>query len=183
VNKWSQKRKIMRRYDLTARMYDERYADEQAAKYQVALKCLDIDGSVLDVGCGTGLFFSHIVPHAQTVVATDISRSLLLQSKKRAKASLNVHLIRADADRLPFIDSCFDVVFAFTLLQNMPKPLETLSELKRNAKRGAHVVVSGLKKIFSLDAFTMLLEDAGLQVISFEDGEALRCNVAVTVRR
>ena len=53
MNKWSQKRRVMRRYDLTARMYDERYAEEQAAKYRAALKHLDIHGSVLDVGCGT----------------------------------------------------------------------------------------------------------------------------------
>jgi ubiquinone/menaquinone biosynthesis C-methylase UbiE len=182
LNKWSQKRKIMRRYDLTARMYDARYAEEQAAKYQAALKHLDIHGSVLDVGCGTGLFFNHIVDDAQTVVGVDISRLLLLQAKERARAFFNVHLIQADADHLPFREACFNVVLAFAVLQNMPKPLETLSELRRSAKRGAHVVVSGLKKVFSLEAFTVLLHDAGLQVVSFEDGEGLKGNVSVTVR-
>jgi len=182
VNKWSQKRKVMRRYDLTARMYDERYAEEQAAKYHAALKHLDMHDSVLDVGCGTGLFFSHIAAETQTVAAADTSRSLLLQAKERARAFLNVHLVQADADHLPFRDACFNVVFAFTVLQNMPNPSETLSELKRNAKRDAHIVVSGLKKAFSLEVFTALLHDAGLQVVSLEDGEALKCHVAVTVR-
>jgi ubiquinone/menaquinone biosynthesis C-methylase UbiE len=182
VNKWSQKRKIMRRYDLTARMYDTRYAEEQAAKYHAALKHLDIHDSVLDVGCGTGLFFSHVVADAQNVVGVDISNSLLLQAKERTRTFFNVHLVQADADHLPFRDACFNVVLAFTVLQNMPKPLETLSELRRSAKRGAHVVASGLRKAFSLEAFKVLLHDAGLQVVSLEDAETLKCHVSVTIR-
>ena len=183
MNKWSQKRKIMRRYDLTARMYDARYAEEQASKYQAALKHLDIHGNVIDVGCGTGLLFSHVVADAQNVVGVDISRSLLFQAKERTRAFFNVHLVQADADHLPFRDACFNVILAFTVLQNMPKPLETLSELRRSAKRGAHVAVSGLKKTFSLEAFRVLLHDAGLQMVSLENAEALKCHVSVAIRR
>jgi ubiquinone/menaquinone biosynthesis C-methylase UbiE len=182
VNKWSQKRKVMRRYDLTARMYDERYAEEQAAKYQAALKHLGIHGGVLDVGCGTGLLFSNVAAEAQTVVGADSSRLLLLQAKERARAFRNVHLVQADADYLPFKDSQFDVVFAFTVLQNMPNPSETLSELKRNTKQGASIVVTGLKKAFSLEAFGALLLAAGLQVVYVEDADELKCHVAVAVR-
>ena len=184
MNKWNQKRRIMRRYDLTARMYDARYAEEQAAKYQAALAHLNITGhsTVLDVGCGTGLFFSHIAPQAQTVVGVDISRLLLLQAKKRAQRFHNVHLVQADGDHLPFSDKQFSVVFAFTVLQNMPKPLETLSELKRNAECCGHVVVSGLKKAFSLEDFSALLQDAGLKVVYVEDADGLKCHVAVIVQ-
>jgi ubiquinone/menaquinone biosynthesis C-methylase UbiE len=184
VNKWNQKRKIMRRYDLTAEMYDVRYAEEQAVKYQAALKHLNIarNSSVLDVGCGTGLLFSHVAAEAQTVVGVDISGKLLLQAKERTRDCRNVHLVQADADHLPFKDNYFNVVFAFTVLQNMPKPLETLSEIKRNAKRDASIAVSGLKKAFSLEAFRELLQNAGLQLVFLEDADVLKCYVAVTVR-
>ena len=64
----------------------------------------------------------------------------------------------------------------------MPKPLETLSEIKRIVECGAYVVVTGLKKVFSLEAFQALLQDAGLQVVSIDDTDALKCYVAVTVR-
>jgi malonyl-CoA O-methyltransferase len=182
VNKWDQKRRIMRRYDLTARMYDERYAEEQEVKYQAALERLDMHGSVLDVGCGTGLLFSHVAAEAETVVGVDISRFLLRKAKERTRDFRNIHLVQADADHLPFSDACFRVVFAFTVLQNMPAPSETLSELKRNVERGGLVVVSGLKKAFSLEAFRELLQNAGLHVVSLKDADALKCYVAVTVR-
>jgi ubiquinone/menaquinone biosynthesis C-methylase UbiE len=184
VNKWSQKRTTMKRYDLTAEMYEMRYAEEQAAKYKAAIESLNInpDSKVLDVGCGTGLLFSKVAAEAQTVVGVDISSELLRQARERARKFRNVHLVQADADHMPFISNNFNVVFAFTVLQNMPKPLETLREIKRNTTRDASVVVTGLKKIFSLKAFQALLQNAGLQVIALEGADPLRCYVAVTVQ-
>jgi ubiquinone/menaquinone biosynthesis C-methylase UbiE len=174
----------MRRYDLTAEIYEMRYAEEQIAKYNAALECLRIarHSILLDVGCGTGLLFRHVATQTKMVVGVDISRKLLRQAKDCARRFCSVHLIQADADHLPFKDAAFSVVFAFTVLQNMPKPLETLSEIKRNVKRDAPIVVTGLKKVFSLQAFRELLQRSGLQIISIKDADALECYVAVTVR-
>ena len=73
----------------------------------------------------------------------------------------------------------FDAVFAFTVLQNMPEPSETLNQLKLVAKPGGKVVVTGLKKAFSLNAFMDVLEGSGLCMVSFVDMEDLKCYVAV----
>ena len=183
MNKWNQKRTIMRCYDSTAEMYEIRYAKEQATKYKAALEHLDINsGSVVDVGCGTGLLFSEVAAEAQEVVGVDVSGKLLLQARERARIFRNVQLVQADADHLPFKNDHFSVVFAFTMLQNMPKPLETLSEIKRIAECGASVVVTGLKKVFSFEAFQALLREAGLQVVFHDETDSLKCYVAVTVR-
>jgi hypothetical protein len=40
-----------------------------------------------------------------------------------------------------------------------------------------------LKKTFSLEAFRVLLHDAGLQMVSLENAEALKCHVSVAIRR
>jgi len=184
LNTWDQKRKLIRRYDLTAKMYDVRYAEEQELKYTKALPRLNIARSsvVLDAGCGTGLLFKHVAAEAKTVVGVDISGKLLLRAKESARDFRNVHLIRADADHMPFTDNHFGVIFAFTVLQNMPKPLETLNEIKRIAKFEASIVVTGLKKAFSLEDFRKLLQSAGLRLVSLEDADALKCYVAVTVQ-
>ena len=117
--------------------------------------------------------------NAQTVVGVDVSRKLLLKAKEQANASQNVFLVQADADHLPFSDDFFDPVFAFTVLQNMPEPSATLNELKRVAKCDGRVVVTGLKKAFSLGAFMDVLEGSGLRAVSFVDDESLNCYVAV----
>ena len=184
VSEWKQKRRVMRRYDLTAQLYDVRYAEEQEAKYKIALKNLTITSNshVLDVGCGTGLLFSHVAAEAETVVGLDVSGKLLLQAKERAKNFRNIHLVQADADHLPFKNEYFTVVFAFTVLQNMPKPAETLNEIKLTAKHDGSIVVTGLKKIFSLEVFGELLQQAGLRVVSLKDDGTLKCYVAVSLR-
>jgi len=174
---------VMRRYDLTSQMYNQRYAEEQEAKYEAALEGLrnsvNGDSAVLDVGCGTGLFFNHVAAQANIVVGVDISRKLLLKAKEQAGALQNVFVLQADADHLPFRKAFFDAVFAFTVLQNMPKPSETLNELKRVAKFGGRVVVTGLKKTFSLNTFMDVLESTGLRIVAFVDNENLKCYVAV----
>lgn len=182
MSSWKQKRRVMRRYDLTARLYDMQYAEEQEAKYRIALENLKVEGTILDVGCGTGLLFAHVATKAETVVGVDVSKQLLLQARKRAEKFCSAQLVQADADHLPFNNACFTVVFAFTVLQNMPKPSETLMEIKRTAKRDAFIVITGLKKTFSLEAFGKLLQQAALQVVSLKDDDTLKCYVATSLQ-
>jgi malonyl-CoA O-methyltransferase len=179
MTSWKNKRKVMQRYDLTAEMYEDRYAEEQKAKYKAALRNLEItDKAVLDVGCGSGLFFSHVTNQASIAVGVDISRKLLLKAKKQTEGLQNVMFLQADADHLPFREALFDAVFSFTVLQNMPKPAETLNEFKRAAKLGARVVVTGLKKAFQLNEFMDVLENSGLKIFAFVNNEGLKCYIA-----
>ena len=170
----------MQRYDLTSEIYEERYAEEQKAKYKAALENINVANcAVLDVGCGSGLFFSHVASKAKVVIGVDISRKLLLKAKEQAHAFQNVLILQADADHLPFREAFFDAVFAFTLLQNMPNPSETLRELKGVSKVGGKALATGLKKAFSLNSFMDYLERTGLQIVSFVDEEDVKCYVAV----
>ncbi|HUK85394.1 MAG TPA: hypothetical protein VLU95_06000, partial [Candidatus Acidoferrum sp.] len=62
---------------------------------------------------------------------------------------------------------------------NMPKPTETIDELKRTTKVDGRVVVTGLKKAFTLTNFMDFLESSGLTVVSFVNDENLKCYIAV----
>lgn len=176
---WKNKRRVMKRYDLTAEMYEERYAEEQKAKYKSALENVNVAGGmVLDVGCGSGLFFREVAAQSEMVVGVDISRRLLLKAKERGGGFGNVVILQADADHLPFKDAFFDAVFAFTVVQNMPEAAETVRELKRVTKLGGRVIVTGLKKAYPLNTFMDILEGSGMNVLSFIDNEDLKCYVA-----
>jgi ubiquinone/menaquinone biosynthesis C-methylase UbiE len=179
---WNQKRSIIRRYNLTAHMYEVRYAEEQNAKIKAALEAdvINKNSLVLDAGCGTGLFFDYVAHEARTIVGLDVSKKMLLEAKRHADNFQNVNLILADADNMPLKERVFRNVFAFTLLQNMPSPAKTLSEIKRVANRNAIIVVTGMKKAFTLKEFEKLLRNAGLKVVSLKH-EGLKCFVAVCV--
>lgn len=185
MSEWNQKRNTMRHYNLTAKSYDELYADEQKTKIEKALEKVGIDKNslILDCGCGTGLLFDYMSDKAKGVVGLDISSGLLEVAKKRAKKFDNVQLVLADADYAPFKNSVFGGVFAVTLLQNMPNPEETLAELKRVAETNAFLVVTGLKKKFSLGSFEALLRKLKLNIMEIVDGDAaLKCYVAICMK-
>jgi arsenite methyltransferase len=170
----------MQLYNVTAEMYDERYAQEQERKYKKALENVYLTRkTVLDVGCGSGLFFKEVSAQAGMVIGVDVSRKLLLKAKEQGNAFSNVAVLQADADHLPFRDELFGAVFAFTVLQNVPKPVETLNELKRVTKKDEKIVVTGLKKAFPITSFIDLLDGSGLIVTAFVDDEAINCYVAV----
>ena len=103
------------------------------------------------LAAGQACFSQEATAGAEMVVGVDISRKLLLKANEQAKALGNVFVLQADADHLPFREDFFDAVFAFTVLQNMPKPSKTLRELKRVANLAGRVVVTGLKKAFPLE--------------------------------
>ncbi|MEM3090514.1 MAG: methyltransferase domain-containing protein [Candidatus Bathyarchaeia archaeon] len=181
MSEWKLKRGSMRLYNLTAKSYDEQYAEEQRAKIENALKSLKIDDHslILDCGCGTGLLFEYVAKKADIVIGLDISKNILAEAKRRAKAFGNVGLVLADADYPPFKDDVFSHVFAVTLLQNMPDPHRTLAEICRVAEENAYIVVTGLKKKFSLKVFKSLLLKLGLNVIEISNGnDSLKCYVA-----
>jgi len=183
MSKWNKKLRIMRRYDLTAYIYDMRYSEEQTEKINAALKsiCIKEHSIILDVGCGTGLLFNHVAEKTQMTVGLDISKKALLLAKERAKKLANVHLIWADADVLPFSDEAFSHVFAITLIQNMPNPARTLKEVKRVTKNHSVIVVTGLKKKFSFKSFSRLLRKVSLNVTEMKN-ENLKCYVAICSR-
>lgn len=177
---WIKKRRVMRDYDTTAGMYDRRYAEEQAAKIEAALKHVNNDTckSVLDVGCGTGILFDYVADEARTLVGLDLSKKILLHAKQRSEKRSNVHLVQADADNMPLKSQSFTHVFALTLIQNAPDPKQTLKEIKRVAEEEATIVITGLRKIFSKLALTQLLENAGLKIEALEE-KSLKCHVVV----
>jgi ubiquinone/menaquinone biosynthesis C-methylase UbiE len=183
LSSWKKKRSIMRRYNLTAEMYDTRYCIEQQAKYEVSLKSVKLNSGsiVLDLGCGSGLFFSQVASFVSFVVGIDVSKQLLLQARERAKPYSNAGVILADADHLPFSDSTFTHVFAFTMLQNMPKPLHTLQQAKNAAQGNAFFVLTGLKRAVSIETFSELLEKANLRAMALTDEETLQCYVVTAV--
>jgi len=181
MQEWNKKNKAMHHYDQLAHVYDTQYSEEQNAKIEAALNNtkLSQNEQVLDVGCGTALLFQHAARLAKIVVGIDVSSRILQEAKKRTRQLPNTAIIRADADYAPFQNQTFDQVFATTLLQNMPNPLETLKEIRRVSKHQSTIVVTGLKKKFTQELFIRLLNKAGLEISTLEKNPQLKDYLAV----
>lgn len=86
------------------------------------------DKSVLDVGCGNGIFTIRLAKVADKVVGVDLSSHML---------TLNPHprCVQSSATALPFGDRSFDVVFEANLLHHVDDPQKVLLELRRCSAR------------------------------------------------
>lgn len=182
---WGKKRKVIRYYNRFAEIYNLLYGYEQELKIREILKVVNVrdSDSILDVGCGTGLLFSHI-SSARIIVGVDISLGALKVAMGliRRAGFKNVSLVRADADYLPFKDGIFDKVFAITLLQNLPNPALALNEIMRVSKGTSCIAVTGLKKSFSREDFSEILSMAGIRSFMAECGEEVKCYIAICDR-
>jgi len=105
-------------YDLLSLSYDELYGGEQMGKYHTVSRFLDLRkcGRILDIGCGTCLFYEYMTGHGWEgdYVGLDLSAGMLERAKMRGPQ----HIIQADGHRLPFRDKVFTHVFSFTVIHH-----------------------------------------------------------------
>ena len=97
--------------------------------------------SLLDVGCGEGVLTQRwareLAP--RRVVGIDLDDPLLAAEWAKRQEP-NLAYIAHRAERMPFGDGEFDVVTAIEVLEHVPDPEHTVSEMARCA--AAHVLVS-----------------------------------------
>ena len=70
------------------------------------------------------------------IVSLDLSRNMLRQRKRRRRWFTRTSSVQADAQRLPFADQSFDVVFANLLLPWANDPAAVLAEVSRVLRKG-----------------------------------------------
>ncbi|MEM7816956.1 MAG: class I SAM-dependent methyltransferase [Candidatus Aenigmatarchaeota archaeon] len=97
-------------------------------------------GSILEIGCGEGLFLKKIKKNFKEVVGIDISIEQLQNARKICK---NFNFIQADAIKLPFKDKIFDTIVCINFFINLPTGIDisaVLSEIKRVSKKKAKFI-------------------------------------------
>jgi 2-polyprenyl-3-methyl-5-hydroxy-6-metoxy-1,4-benzoquinol methylase len=98
-------------------------------------------GSLLDVGCGEGVLvhrWAREMPRAR-IVGIDLEETSIQAGwSERTAPNLEYRIMRAE--NLPFADDSFDTASAIEVLEHVPDPEHTLSEMARCAER--HLLVS-----------------------------------------
>lgn len=85
----------------------------------------------LDVGCGTGLFTEAFINAGMETTGIDVNAEMLAIAREHVPAA---RFLEAPAEKLPFDEDAFDLVFLGHLLHETDDPLAALTEAKRVAK-------------------------------------------------
>jgi SAM-dependent methyltransferase len=104
------------------------------------------DMSVLDVACGAAHAAEVVAPSVRQVVGIDLTAELLALGATRLRAAKidNVLLQEGDAQRLPFVDGSFDLVYCLASLHHVGDPAQAVAEMVRTCRASGRVVLSDL---------------------------------------
>jgi demethylmenaquinone methyltransferase/2-methoxy-6-polyprenyl-1,4-benzoquinol methylase len=110
-----------------------------------ALELLDVQSGdrVLDVGCGTGFATEGLLRYTDDVHGLDQSVHQMEKAFEKFGKHDSVRFYRGDAERLPFADDSFDVVWSSGSIEYWPNPVSALREFRRVVKPGQKVLVVG----------------------------------------
>ena len=101
-----------------------------------------LEGSVLEIGAGTGANLGHYPLHllradgsTERLVLTDPDAHMLGRLRRRPEAA-TAEIERATSDALPYPDASFDAVVSTLVLCSVPDVARTLAEIRRVLKPG-----------------------------------------------
>src|ERR687890_500680 len=102
----------------------------------------------LEIGAGTGYFSLNLLRAGvvEQAVATDISQGMLdALTASAAELGLadRVQAVRTEAERLPFPDDSFDLVFGHAVLHHLPDLDASFREFRRVLRPGGVVAFAG----------------------------------------
>jgi SAM-dependent methyltransferase len=109
----------------------------QYFRYRMAAE-LGRAGTVLEVGCGSGMGLPYLREHARMVVGGDYTMALLEEARRHLP---DAHLVRIDAQRLPFRDQSFDAVLMLEMIYYVTDQQAAFAECRRILKPGGKLMV------------------------------------------
>jgi ubiquinone/menaquinone biosynthesis C-methylase UbiE len=149
-------REVNTRYhDVAAAGYDSKWAITFGAlgQAQVMAKLRKALGRApggyarsLEIGAGTGYFSLNMLAAGviEQATCTDISPGMLAALRANAGSlGLPVHTVVTGAERLPFADASFELVFGHAVLHHVPGLERAFAELQRVLAPGGTLIFAG----------------------------------------
>jgi ubiquinone/menaquinone biosynthesis C-methylase UbiE len=144
-----------RYHDVAAETYDAKWGinfdetgrDQVTEKLRKALDGVEPHfGDALEIGSGTGYFSLNLLSSGaiETATCTDISAGMLAAFRGNVeRLGLDVETVETEAERLPFADDSFDLVFGHAVLHHIPDLRRATGEFLRVLRPGGTVAFCG----------------------------------------
>lgn len=99
------------------------------------------DGSVLEVGVGTGTNLKYYSKEVQ-VTGIDFSPNMLKRAREKAnRLPVDIQLLEMDIQNLEFPDNTFDTVISTCVFCSVPDPVQGLKEIRRVTKPNGKIIM------------------------------------------
>jgi ubiquinone/menaquinone biosynthesis C-methylase UbiE len=126
--------------------------------------------TVLEVGCGSGLFTRALAMRCARLIAQDVEPRYVLEARAKVSDLGHVEFLTGDVRHLELL-SVADVVVLISVLPEIPEPVRALQSCVRALKPGGHIVIS--QELFEPEYVTSAQTDAwahaaGLEAVTRE---------------
>jgi ubiquinone/menaquinone biosynthesis C-methylase UbiE len=115
-----------------------------------------------DLGSGNAkipLAMCPLLPNATRLCAVEMSSEMLaVAARNRARDGVALHLIAADAKRVPFASRSVGMVTSNSLIHHIPDPQAVFREIARIACPGAPILIRDLVRPDTHDALEKLVQ-------------------------
>lgn len=102
---------------------------------------IDEDDTVLECACGTGAITKYVAPRCKLLVATDMSKGMLVEAQKNCDNLNNIRFRYADIMNINCRDERFDKVIAGNVIHLLDEPEKAIAELLRVCRTGGKVII------------------------------------------
>lgn len=127
----------------------------QKRRLNLVKKYVDLSGKrILDIGCGIGTYTKKFSQESQEVFGVDIDAESL---KKAKKLNPDINFLLAPAEKLPFKDNFFDVVFLHEVLEHVKDDKQAISETFRVLKPNGVAVIFVPNRLYPFETHGIYL--------------------------
>ncbi|MBW2982884.1 methyltransferase domain-containing protein [Candidatus Woesearchaeota archaeon] len=163
-------------YDELAPGYDELHKEEQERKLDIVLEELakmDVEGDILDVGCGTGFSLNTLAEAFPESRCVGVEPSSGMREQYKGEKEL----VAGEVEKLPFPDDRFGATVSLTAIQNFADVSRGVAEMVRVTRPRGSLIVTCLKRSRKLKEVSReLAEQAVVEDIIEEDKDLIfRC--------
>ena len=191
LNNLIQKQKVIRTYrsKKTSEEFDIKRSEFEYQEYKHKFESFllkKIIGSfnnnklkILDVGCGTGRMLTEIFSSGKVsgYVGLDTSKGMTSQLLKKSRMmgiSKKVKIKIEDAEKIPFKENAFDLVFSYHLLWHLPRSIQVniIKEMLRVCKNNGVILFDIINEDFLWNRIKFLFSikrDEEIYRISFNE--------------
>ena len=112
-------------YDISETIYNKNvYIDTG----KIVAEYVGAGDVVLECACGTGSISRYVAPKCKRLIATDMSKGMLIEAEKNLAQFANVSFYKADLTALRCSDNSFDKVIAGNVIHLLDDPKAALKE-------------------------------------------------------
>lgn len=98
--------------------------------------------TVLDAGCGTGIYARELAKRGATVIGIDISEAMIDIARNETKDSANIHYQVGNIDEMNVQDNSVDLIVCSYVLENIDEIATIFTEFFRVLKKDGHCIYS-----------------------------------------